>query len=179
MNRKVSTHALVRTMYLLLGMLLWTTFLVQPANSQQQTPQDNASLTIPRGTILPVRLNSTISSAKSTPGQVITGRIMQDVPLTPGVKFHEGSKVLGHIVEVTPASTTAPARISFQFDKLVFSHRLISITTNLRTIAGFANRRSSNTSNRPQRERRLPLVNDGANRRRRCLRRRRSRHRGR
>jgi len=137
MNSKVSTHALVRTMYLLLGMLLWTTFLVQPANSQEQTLQDNASLTIPRGTILPVRLNSTISSAKGTPGQVITGRIMQDVPLTPGVKIHEGSKVLGHIVEVTPASTSAPARISFQFDKLVFSRHVISITTNLRTIAGF------------------------------------------
>jgi hypothetical protein len=38
-------------------------------------------------------------------GQVITGRIMQDVPLSPGIRIKEGSKVVGHIVEVTQAST--------------------------------------------------------------------------
>jgi len=59
---------------------------------------------------------------------------MQDVPLSPGVRIKEGSKVLGHIVEVT---TGAPAHISLQFDKLVSSDRTISITTNLRAIAGF------------------------------------------
>ncbi len=39
---------------------------------------------IPAGTILPVRLNGSISSAKSKPGQVITARIMQAVPLAQG-----------------------------------------------------------------------------------------------
>ncbi len=59
---------------------------------------------------------------------------MQDVPLSPGVRIKEGSKVLGHVVEVT---TGAQAHISLQFDKLVSSHQTISITTNLRAIAGF------------------------------------------
>ena len=137
------------------------TSLVQPAHSQQPRPQDGpgpplvessafvhsaASVDnsppesnpgIPPGTILPVRLNSTLSSAKSRKGQVITARIMQDVPLSPGVSIKEGSKVLGHVVEVTPATTGAPASVSLQFDKLVFSHQTISITTNLRAIAGF------------------------------------------
>ena len=38
---------------------------------------------------------------------------------------------------MTPATASAEARISLQFDKLVFSHQNISIVTNLRAIAGF------------------------------------------
>ena len=62
---------------------------------------------------------------------------MQNVPLSPGVRIPEGSKVIGHIVELTPASNGTQARLSFQLDKLVFSHQAVSITTNLRAIAGF------------------------------------------
>jgi hypothetical protein len=115
----------------LLLLLLCTTLVVPPANA------GDAPLTVPSGTILPIRLNSTISSAKSKPGQIITGRIMQDVPLPSGVLIRAGSKVIGHIVEVTPATAGAPARISLQFDKLVSSNETISLTTNLRAIAGF------------------------------------------
>jgi hypothetical protein len=129
-SRKVPSRVLVRTIYLFLSSVLCAILVVQPANSQQ-------SLAIPPGTILPVRLNSTISSAKSRPGQVITARIMQDVPLSPAARIREGSKVIGHIVDVTPASATSQARVSLQFDKLVSSHQTIPITTNLRAIAGF------------------------------------------
>jgi hypothetical protein len=115
----------------LLFTFLCTTLFLQPVKAGD-TP-----LTVPSGTILPVRLNSTISSAKSNPGQVITARIMQDVPLPSGVLIRAGSKVVGHIVEVTPATASAPARVSFQFDKLVSSHQTISVTTNLRAAAGF------------------------------------------
>ena len=62
---------------------------------------------------------------------------MQDVPLSSGIRIKDGSKVVGHIVEVTPASTGNRARISLQFDKLISWHKTISITTNLRAIAGF------------------------------------------
>jgi len=153
MSRERFAHLTLQSLCLLLGTLLYPTIHLQNANSQQQSPQDERSpaliryaasedqsapgsnpLAVPPGTILPVRLNSTLSSAKCRKGQVITGRIMQDVPLSPGVRIKEGSKVLGHIVEVT---TGAPAHISLQFDKLVSSDRTISITTNLRAIAGF------------------------------------------
>jgi hypothetical protein len=62
---------------------------------------------------------------------------MQDVPLSQGIRIKEGSKVVGHIVEVTPASTGKTARVSLQFDKLIWGHQTISIATNLRAIAGF------------------------------------------
>jgi len=160
MSKESPANALIRTVCLFLSTLLTAAVLVQHASSQQRSSQGSSlalsrpsalvgSATaadkntpecitaIPPGTILPVRLNSTLSSTKSRKGQPITGRIMQDVPLSPRVKIKEGSKVFGHIVEVTPATSGADARISIQFDKLVSSHQAISITTNLRAIAGF------------------------------------------
>ena len=110
--------------------------LTRPAQSVHPDPPDKSSA-ITAGTILPVRLNSTISSAKSKPGQVITARIMQDVPLSSGIRIKQGSKVVGNIVEVTPASAGKPATIALRFDKVVFGHQQIPITTNLRAIAGF------------------------------------------
>ena len=94
-------------------------------------------LAIPSGTILPVRLDSAISSARSKAGDLIKGRIMQNVPLTGGITIPEGSKVIGHIIEIIPASNAAGARVSIQFDKLISSHETIPIRTNLRAIAGF------------------------------------------
>ena len=161
MKKGASTHVFERTACLFLGTLLCATFLEQPVNSQQRSPHEGPSspfvwplasvhseasdekspsksnIAIPPGTILPVRLNQTISSAKCKPGQVITGRIMQDVPLSPGVRIRAGSEVIGHILNVSAATAGAKARTSLQFDKLVSSHQTISITTNLRAMAGF------------------------------------------
>jgi hypothetical protein len=161
MNTGEKDPAFGNTVLRLLPVFLCTTLIVQSAKAERQYSQANskassssrflympltasgagsasdAAIAVPSGTMLPVRLNSTISSAKCKPGQVITGRVMQDVPLSSGVRIREGSKVIGHIVEVTPASTAAQARISLQFDKLIASNQTFSITTNLRAIAGF------------------------------------------
>ena len=96
-----------------------------------------AAESIPPGTILPVRLNSTLSSAKAKPGQVITARVMQDVPLPDGRTIHAGATVIGHITSVTPASNGTAARLSLRFDALKVSHERIPITTNLRAVASF------------------------------------------
>jgi hypothetical protein len=131
MEPKERDHTLGNTVCRLLFILLFTTLVVHPAKA------DSGAIVIPSGTILPVRLNSTISSATCKSGQVITGRIMQNVLLASGGRIREGSKIIGHIVEVTPATTGVQARISLQFDKLVFSNQNVSIVTNLRAIAGF------------------------------------------
>lgn len=96
-----------------------------------------AENSIPAGTILPVSLNSTLSSAKCKAGQIITARIMQDVPLPGGSTIHAGAKVVGHVVSVTPASASSAASISVRFDTLKTSHGNIPVTTNLRAIASF------------------------------------------
>jgi len=92
---------------------------------------------VPPGTILPVQLNSSLSSSKSKANQAISARIMQEVPLPGGAKIREGSQVLGFIVEVAAAKSGSPAEISFRFDRLRTAHQTIPITTNLRAIAGF------------------------------------------
>jgi|SRR5215467_2975020 len=92
---------------------------------------------IPHGTVLAVRLNSTLSSVKSKPGEAVTARIMQSVPLRDGSEIPKGSKVEGRIVEVFRGSGGTGARISLQFDKLRLSHQEVPIVANLRAIAGF------------------------------------------
>jgi hypothetical protein len=90
---------------------------------------------IPAGTILPVALNSSLNSRKLKSGQVITGRIMQDVPLSPGSTIHAGAKVIGHVIAVKPANDATGAQICFRFDTLVAAKQRIPITTNLRALA--------------------------------------------
>jgi hypothetical protein len=94
-----------------------------------------AQNTIPAGTIVPVALNSSLNSRKVKPGQVITARVMQDVPLSPGSTIHAGAKVIGRVIDVKPANGGAGAQVSFRFDTLVVSKRRIPIITNVRALA--------------------------------------------
>lgn len=95
------------------------------------------ALAIPAGTILPVSLDSALSSIKCKPGQIITARVMQEVPLPNGGAIRAGAKVIGHIVSVTAASGGSPASLSFRFDTLETRDGKLSVTTDLRAIASF------------------------------------------
>jgi len=97
-----------------------------------------AQSAVPAGRILPVALNSPLNSRKVKPGQVITARVMQDVPLSPGSKIHAGAKAIGHVLEVraaSGASGASGAQVSFRFDTVVVSKRQVPIVTNLRALA--------------------------------------------
>jgi hypothetical protein len=98
---------------------------------------DVSAESIPPGTILPVRLQTTISVEKSKPGQIIVGKIAQEVPLQNGSKIHAGSRVEGHILEISLSGSASGPKVSLQFDKVYSQSRVIPITTNLRAIAGF------------------------------------------
>ena len=87
------------------------------------------------GTILPIRLNDSLSSRKSKSGDVISGRIMQDVPLQNGSSIHSGTRVMGRVLSVTPAANSGDTQISFQFDSIQLLHSAVPITTNLRALA--------------------------------------------
>jgi hypothetical protein len=103
------------------------------------------NLELPVGTILPVRLNQGLSSKTARPGQILTGRIMQDVPLPKNDKIPEGAKVTGAIVSVERAGNGTNGKISFRFDTLEIHHRNIPIVANLRALAGFMEVRSAQT----------------------------------
>lgn len=89
---------------------------------------------IPPGTVLPVALNSSINSRKTLAGQVITARIMQDIPLA-DAKIKARTKVIGRVLSVRPASNGQLAEVTFQFDRIKLAHSEIPIHTNLRAMA--------------------------------------------
>jgi hypothetical protein len=160
MNLGESDHAFGKAVQCLSFALLSAMVIIQPARGQQRISQEDSqpsfvwpflyvplrapdtelgtagAFTVPSGAILPVRLDTSLSAAKSKARQNISGRIMQDVPLPDGSKIREGSRLEGHVVEVTPGNSPIGARISIQFDKLRSSRGTIPITTSLRAVAG-------------------------------------------
>ncbi|MGA8677894.1 MAG: hypothetical protein WB621_21990 [Candidatus Acidiferrales bacterium] len=94
-----------------------------------------AQVSIPAGTILPIRSSSSLSSHKSKPGQAITGRIMQDIPLGPRAKIPSGARVMGHVVSVSPAAPGGNAKVSIVFDAIQLGHSTVRVTTDLRALA--------------------------------------------
>jgi hypothetical protein len=90
---------------------------------------------VPAGTVLPMRLDTPLSSRKSRPGEVITGRIMQDVPLESGLLIRSGARITGHVLDVSSAATGGHAKISLVFDAIKLHRSAIPVTTNLRALA--------------------------------------------
>ena len=100
-----------------------------------QTQKSTNTRVIANGTILPVQLNTTLSVDKSVDGQVISGRIAQDVQLQNGRKLHAGTKVLGHVVRVTRGN---PSQITITFDTIQMSKdESLTGATNLRALASY------------------------------------------
>jgi hypothetical protein len=102
---------------------------------------------IPGGTILPVRLDTAISS-QASPGTSMRGTVMQEVRLPAEQRIQRGAKVVGEIVAVAPVvggqhgagqtgTSGQGARVSIRFESLVLGKRTIPITANLRAIASF------------------------------------------
>lgn len=113
--------------------------------SPASTQNDRESMQVPAGAILPVMLNHGFSTKNARAGQVITGRIMQDVPLPNADKIPAGAKILGTILSVTPPGNGRASTISFRFDRLESHHRQAAIVTNLRAIASFMEVESAQT----------------------------------
>src|SRR5258708_10129241 len=111
--------------------------------TERATKREN--LEIPTGIILPVRLNQGLSSKSAQPGQIVTARVMQEVPLLNNGKIPEGAKVFGTIVSVERAGKTTNAKIALRFDTLEINHRRIPVLASLRALAGFMEVQSAQT----------------------------------
>lgn len=69
---------------------------------------------IPVGTVIPVELSSSLNAAKDKPGKKIKGRVMQEVRLPSGGRIKEGSRIIGHVVNVTRASSRSSIVVKFE-----------------------------------------------------------------
>jgi hypothetical protein len=90
---------------------------------------------IPSGTILPAMLDDTFDSDKSKPGDVISAKLRQEVPLQNKGKIKRESKILGHVVAVSPESGGQPYKIAVQFDQIEINKHPVAINTGLRAFA--------------------------------------------
>ena len=90
---------------------------------------------VPSGTALPVMLSSTLDARHDTPGKVISGKLMQNVPLPDGGKIPKGAKVVGHIVSVRPVSAGSPSQLALKFDQIQYDDRRVPISVHLRALA--------------------------------------------
>jgi len=95
------------------------------------------ALTIPLGTILPVRLGTLLSPGHSKPGELITAKLMQEVPLPMEQRIPRGSTLYGKVVAIAPSAANGGAEISLRFDSLQIHKEPIPLTANLRAIAGY------------------------------------------
>jgi hypothetical protein len=97
----------------------------------------HAATAIPEGTVLAARLNTTLSTKKTKPGQVVKARIMQDVPLPDGRKIPAGALLVGHVTSVNPASPGNEASVTLRFESLRAPHEQILLSLRLRAIASY------------------------------------------
>jgi len=135
-SRSLRPHFWIRLSILVLAMSCDGVAAQTPADVRlAKAGSDHASLEVPSGTILPVRLNSGFSSRNARAGQVISARVMQDVPLPAGGKIPAGAKVVGAIVSVSTArSGKLGGSISFHFAEVQHNHQTVKITASLRAI---------------------------------------------
>jgi len=96
-----------------------------------------AATLIPDSSILPARLEMTLSSKNSKPGEVITTRIMQNVPLPGTFKLPAGSKLTGQVISVQPATADTGGSITFRLDTLHLPHEVAHLTLRLRAAASY------------------------------------------
>ena len=94
-----------------------------------------AQTAVPRGTILPVALMSSINTRKVHAGQKIKAEIMQDVPAA-GHMIPRRTKVVGHVI-YGAATNNGGSSLSLKFDYLQLRSEVIAIVTDLRAIASF------------------------------------------
>lgn len=90
---------------------------------------------IPSGTLLPIMLDNTIDTNKSKPGEKISAKLSQEVPLPDGAKIKRNSKVLGHVVAASRPSSGHRASLTVQFDHIEIEKQVVPITVGLRALA--------------------------------------------
>jgi hypothetical protein len=86
-----------------------------------------------------------MSSKTAKPGQSISARVMQDVPLPNNSKIPEGARLSGSILSVSPAANSGSGSISFCFDRLIVRRQSIPLAASLRAVAGFVEVQAAET----------------------------------
>ena len=94
-----------------------------------------AATLVPDSSILPARLETSVSSQNAKAGELIRARIMQAVPLLGDATIPAGSILTGKVTAVQVAVGGEGGRLAFRFDTLHIAHENVLLTLRLRAIA--------------------------------------------
>jgi hypothetical protein len=94
-----------------------------------------AATLVPDSSILPARLETSVSSKNAKAGEVIRARIMQQVPLLGDAAIPAGSILTGQVIAAKAATASDGGSLSFRFDTLHATRENILLTLRLRAIA--------------------------------------------
>lgn len=104
----------MKRMLAILAAFTLSTAISLPAAGAAETP------TVPAGTLLRVKLGTTITSKTSKPGDPFTGQVMADSTAGQETVIPEGSLVSGHVAFVKPAGRIkAKAQMRIVLDSIV------------------------------------------------------------
>jgi hypothetical protein len=97
---------------------------------------------IPAGTVIPIMLRSSLNAAKDRVGKKIEGRVMQEVRMPSGRTIREGSRMIGHVVNVIQPGSSGSGMV-VKFDVLEEEGRTTALTTGLLAVASTASVRDA------------------------------------
>jgi hypothetical protein len=97
---------------------------------------------IPAGTVIPIMLRSSLNAAKDRVGKKIEGRVMQEVRTPSGRTIREGSRMIGHVVNVIQPRSSGSSMV-VKFDVLEEEGRTTALTTSLLAVASTASVRDA------------------------------------
>lgn len=94
-----------------------------------------AATLVPDSSILPARLETSVSSKNAKVGELMRARIMQAVPLLGDAAIPAGSILTGKVTAVKVATPGEGGSLAFRFDTLHVAHENVLLTLRLRAIA--------------------------------------------
>jgi hypothetical protein len=97
---------------------------------------------VPAGTVIPITLRSSLNAAKDRVGKKIEGRVMQNVRMPSGRTIREGSRMIGHVLNVTHPGSSGSSMV-VKFDALEEEGRTTGLTTSLLALASAASVRGA------------------------------------
>lgn len=102
---------------------------VETAAKEAATPRPRVRLDIPAGTLLPIEIQTAVSTAHSQEGDPVLAVLTEDVPLK-GFKLDKGAEVRGKVLTAVSAKRVkGRAHLVVGFDGVMKSGERISIVT--------------------------------------------------
>ncbi len=101
-------------------------------------PSAMPAQTLPAGTAIPVVLSSSLNAKNAKTGEVLEGKLMQELLLSSGEKIKSGAHIRGHLVSDTRPSASG-SRLILQFDQLQDGHQVFPLNVSLRAVAASEN----------------------------------------